>query len=165
MTSAEMNKEIKRLQSERSALIEKEKKVRWYKAATTEDPETCKPEYDLVGTGQKLSELEFKIRDLKHRLNVFNTTYTIPALGMTIDQVLVYLPQLTCRIETLKTMASHLPKARVEDRYGSRSTLVEYEYTNYDPRLAQTEYDELVEELSSVQLLLDKVNNSVDIPF
>jgi len=164
MTSAELNKEIKRLQAERTALMERERKVRWYKAATTEDPESVKPEYDFVETTKRLMQIEEEIRELKHRLNVFNTTYRIPELGMTIDQILVYLPQLTGRIETLKAMAAHLPKARVDDRYGNRSALVEYEYTNYDPRIAQMRYDDLVLELSSVQLALDQVNNLVEVP-
>ena len=164
MTSAELNKEIKRLQAERTALMDREKKVRWYKVATTEDPVLARPEYDFVETTNSLMQIEEKIRELKHRLNVFNTTYKFSEYGMTIDQILVYLPQLTCRIEALKAMVSHLPKSRVDDRYGNRSTLVEYEYANYDPRIVQLRYDDLVEELSGVQLALDWVNNTVEVP-
>lgn len=165
MTSAELNKEIKRLQAERTALIEKEKKVRWYKAATTEDPESCKPEYDFVEVGKQLADIEKEIRTLKHTLNVFNSNYVVPELGITIDQVLVYLPQLTNRVEALRIMAAHLPRSRVEERYGSRSALVEYEYNNYDSRVVQATYEDLVAELSSVQLALDRANTTVDIPF
>ena len=163
MTSAELNKELKRVQSERAALLNQESRTRSYKAAVTENPDDCKTDYDFVETCNRLKELDAQVREIKHRINVFNATHVIPELGMTIDTVLTYLPQLSTRVDTLKGMASQLPKTRVDDRYG-RSNLVEYEYTNYDPRVAKAAYDELSAELSKVQLALDWHNNSVEVP-
>ena len=46
---------------------------------------------------EQLADIEQKIRKLKHTINVFNTTTVIPEFGITIDEMLVYLPQLNTR--------------------------------------------------------------------
>ena len=46
---------------------------------------------------EQLADIEQKIRKLKHTINVFNTMTVIPEFGITIDEMLVYLPQLNTR--------------------------------------------------------------------
>ena len=38
---------------------------------------------------------EEEIRKLKHALNVFNASNKVPGFEMTVDEMLVYLPQLS----------------------------------------------------------------------
>jgi hypothetical protein len=54
---------------------------------------------------------------------VFNVTHTVPGFDMTIDQILVYIPQLTAKKIKLYEMKTKLPKTRDESTYkkiGSR---------------------------------------------
>lgn len=74
---------------------------------------------------------------------------------MTIDQVLIYLPQLSSQVEKLRRMAEALPRERKEN---FRSNLVEYNIANYDPKEAAAEYERAQAELSSLQLALDAAN-------
>ncbi len=164
MTSAELNKELKKLQYERGQILELERLSHCFVAATTENVEEIRPDYDLLATNDELEKLEKEIRGIKHRLNVFNTTQVVEELGMTIDEVLVYLPQQSARVDKLSGMAKQMPKRRFTDRYGSRSNLIEYEYSNYDRAEAQRLYDDANQDLVRAQIALDKVNTTVEVP-
>ena len=164
MTSAELNKNLKKLQHERSRILETEQMTALFVAATTEKVEEIRPEYDLAATDEALAGIEKEIRRIKHRLNVFNSTHMIEEIGMTVDEALVYLPQQSERVEKLAKLAGHTLRQRVADRYGSKSSLIEYEYANYDRALAQRLYEEAQNALSRVQLALDRTNTAVDIP-
>ena len=163
MTSAELNKQLKKLQSERNQILAAEQATAVFIAATTEKAEELRPEYDLLAVDSALTEKEREIREIKHRLNVFNATYVIEELGMTIDEVLVYLPQQSERVTKLAGMAGHLPRVRCPDRYGNRSNLIEYEYANFDREEAQRLYDEAHAALTRAQIALDKANTTVQI--
>ncbi len=164
MTSAELNKELKRLYNERNRIIELESLTSFFVAATTENVEELRPEYDLLGTSETLREMEKKIRKLKHRLNVFNSTHVVEELGMTIDEILVYLPQQQQRVLTLGRLARHLPRVRCSVQYGNRMNLIEYEYSNYDQAEAQRLFDAASEELARAQIALDRANSTVNVP-
>ena len=164
MTSAELNKELKKLYSERSQILDRESMTSVFVAATTEDVEEIRPEYDLPATNEALLKIEKEIRRIKHRLNIFNSSYVVEELGMTIDEILIYLPQQHLRVCTLERMAKRLPKQRCSDQYGARMNLIEYEYTNYDQADAQRLYEAACEDLARTQIALDRVNTTVDIP-
>ena len=81
---------------------------------------------------------------------------------MTIDQVLINLPQLNERAERLRRM-SMMQKVKRDRGYGSGMTgLIDYSYANFDPEVAKTLYDQAVEQIDKLQLELDKVNNTVE---
>lgn len=164
MTSAEMNKELKRLQYERGQILEQERQASSFVAATTEDLDEVRPEYDLPAVNEALAKTEKEIRGIKHRLNVFNSTYLIEDLGMTIDEVLVFLPQQSERVTKLAEFAKRAPRLRWSDRYGSRGNLIEYEYANYSRADAMRLYEEANSALVRAQIALDRVNTTVDIP-
>ena len=165
MTSAEANKKLKQLQEKKRQLVEAERKNAWFVAATTEDEERVRENYnyDYYYDVPEIDRVDAEIRELKHQINKFNVSCMIPELGMTIDQVLVYLPQLKEKQHRLAKLADHLPKQRVNDRYGSRSTLIEYEYANYDVADARADYEKVSKLVADVQIALDRVNNSVEI--
>ena len=165
MTSAEANKRLKALQDKKRDLVETERKNAWFVAATTENAEEVQKNYDFDYDYDvpAIDSVDREIRELKHTINQFNVSCMIPELGMSIDQVLVYLPQLKDKQRRLAKMADHLPKQRISDRYGRTNTLIEYEYTNYDVKQAKEDYEEVSRRIAEVQLALDRVNNSVEI--
>lgn len=162
MTSAQAMKQLKELQLKRRQILEEEKETCRFTAAVTEDIEDVRPEYNFEFTQLDLSVVEKNIRELKHRISVFNTTYMIPELGMTIDQVLVALPMLNERVNTLRRMAGTQEKKR-SGGYGSRSNIIEYDYINYDRSQIKEEYDKMSKDLADMQIALDKANTTVDI--
>ena len=163
-TSAEAAKLLKALEEEIKELRADEERMATFNVAVEEDPESVRPEYSYADTQQKLDALSARVRKVKHAINVFNTTHTLPGFNdLTIDQALVYIPQLSNRKETLRKMAAHLPKERVEDsnyRFGSRTSFVDYEVTNYDAIDARAAYDRTADTLAKLQLALDTVNTT-----
>ena len=75
---------------------------------------------------------------------------------LTIDQALVYLPQLSCKVRKLREMASALPRERVVDSY--RSNIIDYVIANYNIA-AENAYHEEQEKLRKLQLALDAANS------
>lgn len=157
-TSAQANKLLKKLNDEYSALLDKEQRSRDFRAAMGEDIESVRPAYDYAKTQARLEELEGTIRRLKHAINRFNTTQVVDGFGITIDEMLVYIPQLTKRKSKLLEMKSRLPKERVEEQYGRQSNIIDYTYTNYDLTAVEADYEKTSDELSRAQLALDTVN-------
>lgn len=157
-TSAQANKLLKKLNDEYSALLDKEQRSRDFRAAMGEDIESVRPAYDYAKTQARLEELEGTIRRLKHAINCFNTTQVVDGFGITIDEMLVYIPQLTKRKSKLLEMKSRLPKERVEEQYGRQSNIIDYTYTNYDLTAVEADYEKAADELSRAQLALDTVN-------
>lgn len=156
MTSAEAAKLLRKLNDEQASLLAKEENCRQFLASVGEDVEACRPAYDYAETQAMLQDLEDQIRTLKHALNVFNVTTVVPGFDMTIDEMLVYIPQLTRAKAKLNTMKQVLPKTR-EMSYGSQ--IIDYRYANYDIAAVEADYDKITDELSRAQTALDKVNS------
>lgn len=112
LTSAEASKLLKKLGEELKELEREEEMKRTFLAAVGEDVESVRPDYDYEECEKKQAEIKEKIRKLKHCINVFNVTTVVPELGMTIDEALVYIPQLNERLFALAIMKSQLPKER-----------------------------------------------------
>ncbi|MBQ1490957.1 MAG: hypothetical protein IIZ39_03265 [Blautia sp.] len=161
VTSAAAAKQVRKLNDERDALIGMQNKSQIFTAAIQEDVESVRPDYDFRTTQDELVEIEDKIRRLKHSLNCFNVSYVIPGFDMTIDQMLVYIPQLSARKRRLNLMRSALPKERVKEPYGRGGNIIEYNYANYDIDMAQEEYDAVSDLLARAQNALDTANATV----
>lgn len=161
ITSAVAAKYLRRLNERHQALLTKEKKSQCFTAAIQEDPESVRPAYDYAGTQEELAAVEAQIRKLKHSLNVFNATYVIPEFGMTIDQMLIYIPQLTARKRRLDSMRSRLPKERERSTLGRNNNIIEYNYANYDIAQAEADYLAAADELARAQNALDAANATV----
>lgn len=158
MTSAEAAKLLRKLNDEQASLLAREENCRQFLASVGEDVEACRPAYDYAETQAMLQDLEDQIRTLKHALNVFNVTTVVPGFDMTIDEMLVYIPQLTQRRNKLADMKARLPKQRVEEQYGRQSNIIDYSYANYDLAAVEADYERVGDELSRAQLALDAVN-------
>lgn len=157
-TSAEAAKILRQLNEDYSSVLNMEAESCSFIAAVSEDIETVRPEYDFMGTQQKLAELEEKIRRVKHALNVFNTTRIIPEFNMTVDEMLVYIPQLTRKKAKLAGMKDRLPKVRQNSNF--RTNIIDYSYANYDIKAAEAEYIKISDTLSKAQLALDTLNST-----
>lgn len=161
VTSAQAAKIMRKYDDDMRSILGIEEQSRCFIAAVGEDVESVRPVYDYAETQAKLIELEDKIRVIKHALNVFNSTYIISDFGMTIDQILVLMPQLSRRRDKLREMKSVLPKARV-DHMRSTSNIIDYRYANYDIAAVEKDYDDISDRLAKLQTALDTVNNTVE---
>lgn len=155
-TSAEAGKLLKKLNDERTSILLREENGKEFLAAVGEDIESVRPDYNFATTQVALNEIETKIRKVKHALNVFNSTTVIPEFGMTIDEMLVYIPQLTMRKDKLARMKDRLPKVREQTRVNS--SILDYRYLNYGVDEAAAEYDKISDTLSKAQNALDAAN-------
>lgn len=156
-TSAEVGKLLKKLNEEQKSIIRRENNGKEFLAAVGEDLEALRPDYDFAATQVALNEVESKIRKVKHALNVFNSTTVIPEFGITIDEMLVLIPQLTFKKERLANMKDELPKVREQTLH---SSIIDYKYLNYDVNEVSAEYEKVSDTLSRAQNALDSVNTS-----
>ena len=160
-TSAQANKELKKLNDELASITNNEMLSSTFVAATTEDLELARPVYNFADTQEKIANIQEKILKLKHAINVFNTTHKPEGFDMTVDEILVYIPQLSAAKAKYNKMANRLEKIRNAGGFGaSKSNLIEYEYTNYDVKTAKKYFDVVSEQLSRAQLALDKLNQT-----
>lgn len=162
MTSAQAAKLLRKLNDELRNLTVREENSRSFLASLGEDPESVRPAYDYAEMQKQQAELEQKIRKVKHAINVFNATTVIPEFGFTIDEMLVYLPQLTRRLNKLSVMADALPKVRENAAFGRGNTIVDYRYANYDIEQVNADYRETSAELARAQTALDLINNTAE---
>lgn len=155
-TSAEANKLLRKLNDEKTSVMYREENGKEFLAAVGEDIESVRPKYDFTETQNAIAGIETKIRKFKHAINVFNSTTIIPEFDMTIDEMLVYIPQLTAAKNKLARMKDKLPKVREQTRVNS--SILDYRYLNYDVETVAAEYEKVTDTLSKAQNALDSVN-------
>lgn len=159
-SSAEAAKILRKLNEDQAALKEKEDKSSVFIVAIEEDVDSVRPAYNYEDVNAKLEELEKKVRIVKHAINTFNLTTEVPGFGMTVDQMLVYIPQLSEKKRRLAKMAARLPKERCNSSGYGNKTIVEYQYANYDIEQAEKDLTVVSDELARAQTALDVVNNT-----
>ena len=160
-TSVEAAKLLRKLNEEQAVIKEKEDKSSVFIAAIEEDVESVRPAYQYADVQAKLASLEAQVRKVKHAINMFNLTTEVPGFDMTVDQMLVYIPQLNEKKNKLNRMAARLPKERASSSGYGAKTIVEYKYANYDIAQAEADLAAVTDELARAQTALDVVNNSV----
>ena len=161
-TCAEASKVLRKLNEELKVLRAKEQKGYRFTAAVDEDIESARPVYDYEKSQAEQTAIEGKIRRVKHAINRFNNEAIVPGFGITVDEMLVYIPQLSERKRRLTEMASFLPKERVSNAYQA-TKIVEYTYTNYDIKKAAEDLDKVNDELARAQTALDLVNTQMEL--
>ncbi len=160
LTSAEAAKLLRKLNDEHDSLLSNEVQSREFLAAVGEDMESVRPEYDYTAVQAQLDALEEKIRRLKHAINVFNIGHVVPGFDMTVDQLLVYIPQLTAKKNKLYSMKNRLAKTRDNSSYGRTGNIIDYRYANYDIAAAAADYDATADLLAKAQTALDLINST-----
>lgn len=160
-TSSQAGKMLRKLNDDYAALLKKEEMSKDFLVSLGENAESVRPEYDFLSTQKELEEIERKIRIVKHALSVFNSQTVIPEFDITIDEMLVLIPQLSKRKQKLAAMKGKLPKMREQSNgYARISSVVEYRYLNYEVSEVESEYEKVVELLAKAQMALDFANNS-----
>lgn len=158
-TSAEANKLLRTIEGKISDITRKEAIASSFQVASGEDIESLRPKYDFAGTQAEIDGLKAQLRMVKHAINCFNLTHSLPGFeGLTIDQALVYIPQMTEKVRKLRGMSEVLPKQRVTDCYNA--SFVDYKVANYNIEEAEKAYAEAKKTLAALQLALDSVNNT-----
>ncbi len=164
MTSAEAAKLLRKLQEELDNVLLMEEQSREVSASLGEDLESVRPAYDYEEVQRRIGGLEERIRRVKHAISAFNLVQEVPGFeGMTIDQMLVYIPQLNRRKAKLALMRQRLPKQRERVAYGGGSQIIDYSYANYDMEAVKADYEKAAEELSQAQTALDLVNTTAQL--
>ena len=161
LSSKEANKLLKKLNEDYQLMLNEENENCTFIASTTENIQDCRPKYNYTETQKLLCDFEVKIRKLKHAINVFNTTTVIDDFGITIDEALVLMPQLTKKKEKLSILRKNQQRCRVKNRYGDYvGERIDYTYINYSLDDVKKDYDDVVNELDRLQISIDKANVS-----
>lgn len=156
VTSKEANKMLHELEMEFNHLISEEEQAKSFLAAVGEDIESCRPKYNYEESQDAIKLIEDKIIKLKQANNKFNIETAVDGFDKTIDEMLIYIPQLTQRSRKLNIMQSKLPKTR--EAMNMRSNIIDYRYVNYDIDVVKQDYKATVDELHKAQIALDTVN-------
>lgn len=156
VTSAEAKKLLHQYEDEYLKIINDEKKKHTFRCAVGENVNDCKTEYYFEETQKRIDELNKRIMKLRHAINLFNI-FTEVKGDMTIDQVLVRLPQLTSQ----KLKLDGMRKIPSKERYSISGSIIDYTYTAYDPAEADAKYKEICNEIQELQLALDRINNTM----
>lgn len=160
-TSAEAAKLLRELNDRHDNLELQENLCSVFNAALGENIEDVRPGYDYRLVQDQLADLEQQIRKVKHVISMFNLTHVVPGFDMTVDQILVYIPQLSKRKQKLAAMMQRLPKQRASARGFSPDTaVIDYCIANYDPEKAKEDYTAVSAELSRAQTALDLLNST-----
>ncbi len=123
------------------------------------------PDYNYAEVAAAIEEIDDRILRIKHAINLSNCTNEIEVCGtkLTIDAVLVKMAQRNRRKATLDEMRKHQPKERINSgMFSNRKTAPEYQYINYDLAQIQQEYEKLDEQVTNMQIALDKYNQTVE---
>ena len=156
-SSQKLGKMLKQIEEELRSLLLQEESAKEFCATIGEDVESVRPDYDFIKTQQLKEQLNAKIRKIKHALNEFNVSTVVQEFDMTVDQMLVYIPQLYTQKNFLAGLKDKLPKSRVVDRMRTLN-MVDYCYLNYSVADATAKYNEVSAALSEAQMALDKLN-------
>ena len=162
MTSAYANKMLKQFQEEKEFCNNKERQSCVYTAAVGETPVV--PSYDFLEVSETIKELDAKICNIKHAINLANVTNEVQVgtRCLSIDSVLVEMAQLNKRKEFLDYLRKQEPKMRKETGFAARNSAPEYQYINYDLELAKKEYEAVAARIMEMQLALDRYNQTVE---
>lgn len=159
----DINKVLRKLKEDKVYWENKENDSCTYVAAADEEPVI--PEYDYETVAGKIEAIDAQVVKIKHALSVTNAANKVSVNGaeMTIDEILVKMSQLNRRKSILDFMRKQEPKRRISSGvYSSRKTAPEYKYINYDLELIKSEYERIDSEISEMQLVLDKYNQTFE---
>jgi hypothetical protein len=154
LTSAGANKMIKAWNEDLEGLLKKEEAESRTTYGINEEP--LPANYDFARMQQQMDALNQKIAVLRHAVNVFNTTTMLEGFGFTIDEALVRMAMLTKKKQRLAQMKQVPLLVRTSPGYGSNTP--EMTCRNYDAEQVEQEYRRVSDQLTALQLTLDRAN-------
>ncbi len=163
MTSSYANKLLRKLNEDKAFWNNKETSSCFYTVAVDEE-EPVIPEYDYKFVADNIDEIDKRIVNIKHAINVVNATSELQIGNekMTIDAILVRMAQLSKRKAFLDTLRKQEPTTRLNSGFAARRTAPEYRYINYDLELVKAEYNRIDSEIAAMQIELDKFNQTFE---
>ena len=110
-------------------------------------------DYNFDNTRKEIERIEMEERKIKQLLAYSNATTKVDGYNMTISEALVYLAQLNNRKRQMTYLSDKLPISRsvVYDK-------VQYHKALFDVEVAKSELKELVNEISKLQMAIDRTN-------
>lgn len=160
MTSDGIDKLVKKLESDKKALMDSLESRGIFIAAVTEDVENLRPQFDFTQTVTKIENIENEILTLKHARNKFNNETVLEGVGLTIDKALVRMSVINRQKSVFERLSTRMPRERVN---GFNKKEIEYSYTNYNIDDAKKKYDELTSELMQIKEALNLANSTLTI--
>lgn len=159
LTISEASRQIRILNSKKTGIEVKEGNARSFIAATTEDIEAVRPAYDYEQTQAEIATIDEKVRKIKHALALFNTTTLVPGFeDMTVDQLLIYIPQMNKQLEKLDSLRNQPARQRKINAHSG--SIIDYEYANFDTDKVAADYEVLAERIAKAQSAIDIINNT-----
>lgn len=159
MTHTEAMKEIKKLEDQKSALLQEENDTCTVTYTENETPIDTK--YDYTKFTAELDSIDTRIRQLKGALAKSNATTIVKGFDMSISEALIYLAQLNNHLSRFKKLAEKQPLVRRSALY--RNASYELTKTLYDVSVAKTEYQKCFDTISKLQMAIDLTNLTTEI--
>ncbi len=159
MTHTEAMKEIKKLEDQKSALLQEENDTCTVTYTENETPIDTK--YDYTKFTAELDSIDTRIRQLKGALAKSNATTIVKGFDMSISEALVYLAQLNNHLSRFKKLAEKQPLVRNSALY--RNASYELTKTLYDVSVAKKEYQNCFDTISKLQMAIDLTNLTTEI--
>jgi len=152
LCNAEIMKRIKLLEQEKSEIEEEEQRL----CTTTyqSDLDKLSSDYDFKDTRSKIGNINGDIRDLKHLLNLSNSTVSSGYYHMTIGECLIYMAQLNKEKEILE----NLVRKEQVSRHSTYNGVIEYTKLNYDKAECKERLKKTQEDIAEIQIAIDRTN-------
>ena len=160
-TSNELQKKLDKLMDERNKIQKKKKKNAEFTSSISENVEVLKKEnaFDLKKTLNEIEAYNTKIMKIKHAKNTFNSTYYL-SCGYTIDEAIIRMAMLSGLKNKLNDLSIKKSKER---KTNGLMREPEYVYATYDIDFAKVAYQNVFDELQTIQNELNHVNATVPI--
>lgn len=156
LNSDTANKIIKNTQAEIETLLAKENIGKTYTYASGED--IYKEPYSFPGTQERLTALRQKVMKLRHAINVFNISTTLPEFGCTIDEALFRMSVMNADKRRLYSLLQ-IPEKTRNRSFGGKEA--DYTCRNFDVSEVQAEYDKVCIDLMTIQQAINVANLTI----
>lgn len=149
--NTELMKILKKIQAEKNLILRKERTNCIVKYSDTEEP--IDNGYNYQDFRKNIANLEAEERKIKALLAYSNATTIVDGYDFTISEALVYLTQLSNRKSHLESMAliNPLDRSIVYNK-------IEYKKALFNPKDVEVEIANLTEEISMLQMAIDRTN-------
>lgn len=159
MCNSEAMKAVKELEEKRKNVIYNEDHRS--RISYKEGEEKVLSKYDYAQTRKTVSEIDERIRKIKHALAVSNCTTVIDDFDLTIGEALVYLAQLNTEYRQLDELSEYNKLSRRITANG----VLEYTECLYDPEEVVSDMEKLKAKIGKLQVAIDRANltNYIDV--
>ena len=152
LCNAEVIKKIKDLEEQKKEILLDEQRNCMTRYQTETD--MIDTGYDFGQTRKAVENINKEIMQLKHMLNVSNSTVIVEEFGLTIGECLVYMAQQNNEKAVLEQLSRYQSKSRATLYNGT----VEYTVANYDVEACKDRLNGMKETIRKLQLAIDRVN-------